>query len=105
MLCYMDRTFCPFWAKCKDGGTCSRALTEYVSYAAARVGLPIAKYIDPPPCYASKEPGADQAYWVCSAGGEEFKTWDDAVAREWLQDGFDVEKRYVVYRSTQGAER
>lgn len=36
----------------------------------------------------------DRAYWVCATGGEEFKTWDEAVARDWLDDGYDVEKRY-----------
>lgn len=51
MICYKDMTFCGF-KNCKhfDNG-CPRSLTEAVEKKAALYNLPIAQYIDKPPCY------------------------------------------------------
>ncbi len=36
MLCFKDRTFCPFFAECWHGDTCSAALTDEVKREAER---------------------------------------------------------------------
>lgn len=48
MLCYLDRTFCPFYNECKHGDVCPRALTEDVEERAMKMNLPIAKLMDKP---------------------------------------------------------
>ena len=47
-LCYKDKTFCPFWALCKQGHDCSRACTEQTVREAEEFGLPIAVYSEFP---------------------------------------------------------
>ena len=59
MLCYKDRTFCPYWEECKDGKTCPRALTSEV-YADAKKWwgffksedeVPICTWAEKPDCF------------------------------------------------------
>lgn len=58
MLCYKDKTFCPFHESCKDGATCPDALTDKVKADAQRWwgdncenGPPIAQWMDKPECF------------------------------------------------------
>ena len=55
MLCYRDRTYCPFWRECRDGETCPRALTCVVRIEADMVRLPICQWIERPECYKEKK--------------------------------------------------
>ena len=55
MLCYKDRTFCPYWKNCSHGDTCVRALTDEVLEDAKRICLAIAQYGDEPKCFKAKE--------------------------------------------------
>ena len=55
MICYKDKTFCPFWETCLHGTECDRALTEEVKKAAKDFGLPTALFATPPRCYKKKE--------------------------------------------------
>jgi hypothetical protein len=59
MICYRDRTFCPFWKDCADGKDCTRALTDEI-IAAARVWwksfsskdeAPICQFAEKPECW------------------------------------------------------
>ncbi len=54
MICYRDRTFCPF-DTCKHFETCKIALTEQVKKDAkkwwGKDNPPIAEYVDKPNCY------------------------------------------------------
>lgn len=54
MICYADRTYCPFWNDCKRGSDCRRALTEAVKDRANKSGLPICVYVDKPQCIQEK---------------------------------------------------
>lgn len=55
MMCYRDMTFCQFYADCKDGKKCSRALTDEVNAAAdkwwGKEGAPICTFVDKPGCF------------------------------------------------------
>ena len=51
MMCYKDKTFCPYYLVCKNGHTCHRALTPEIRQQAEKEGLPIARYTDFPDCY------------------------------------------------------
>jgi len=58
MLCYKDKTFCPFHEDCKDGVGCIDALTDKVISDAEKwagnAGLsevPITQYMDKPECF------------------------------------------------------
>lgn len=53
MLCYRDRTFCPFWEDCADNDTCSRPATELVHARAKALGLPVALFGEKPNCFIS----------------------------------------------------
>ena len=57
MLCYKDRTFCPF-EQCKKFPVCPTALTEKVQADAIRwwgkEGAPIAQFASKPSCFESK---------------------------------------------------
>lgn len=57
MICYKDKTFCPFWENCKDSSTCCLALTPEVIEAAESwgdSGIPIATYSSEPKCFKEK---------------------------------------------------
>ena len=56
MLCYRDRTYCPFYADCADAKDCSRPLTDEVREAAIRVDLPVSQFVDKPNCHVAIEP-------------------------------------------------
>lgn len=51
MICYKDRTYCPFFTVCKGGFKCDRALTFKIKMDAKRAELPIEMYTDYPDCY------------------------------------------------------
>lgn len=51
MLCYKDRTYCPFSILCRDGYTCDRALTDKIKKDAEKFGLPISQFNDFPECF------------------------------------------------------
>lgn len=48
MICYRDRTYCPFDGECEDGPDCTSALTDYVRDEAARIGVGISQYSEKP---------------------------------------------------------
>ena len=48
MLCYRDRTYCSFHTNCNAAEECDRALTPAVKAGAAKAGLPISQYPNPP---------------------------------------------------------
>ena len=52
MMCYRDRTFCPFSNTCSDSKKgCYRALTKEDEKSAERQGLPISLFTEKPTCY------------------------------------------------------
>lgn len=62
MICYKDKTFCPYYDFCTLGRTCDRALTKEVkedAYAwwgaavgeAKRMEAPLSIYVRPPECF------------------------------------------------------
>lgn len=55
MMCYKDKTFCPFWRLCKNGYKCDRALTDKVIAGAekwwGKPGAPICQYAEFPDCF------------------------------------------------------
>ena len=53
MICYKDRTFCRFYEECKDGSTCSRALTTDIIKNAEESKLPVSQYAEKPECFKS----------------------------------------------------
>jgi hypothetical protein len=58
MLCYRDRTYCPFYNSCAKGPTCNRALTEEIEYKAQAAGLRVCRFIDHPECFEYGEDAA-----------------------------------------------
>lgn len=58
MMCYRDMTFCPYFKECKEGGLCSRALTDEVKENAkkwwGKEGAPICRFIEKPECFKEK---------------------------------------------------
>jgi hypothetical protein len=59
MICYKDRTFCPFYKGCADGNNCSAALTDRIIENAiiwwGNDGAPIAQFAEKPECFKEKE--------------------------------------------------
>ena len=51
MICYKDKTFCPYYLLCKNGHTCDRILTIKIKTHAQKIGLPVAVYTDLPDCF------------------------------------------------------
>jgi hypothetical protein len=51
MLCYKDKTFCPYHLLCKDGPKCEDALTRDVFDKAQKAGLDISQYVNYPKCF------------------------------------------------------
>lgn len=51
MICYQDRTWCPYWDECEDGLTCHRAMTPNVISRAEMFGLPVSRYGSKPDCF------------------------------------------------------
>ena len=60
MLCYKDKTFCPFWKDCIDSPGCDRAFTPKVEVQAqiwwglTNGPAPVSLYADTPDCYKTK---------------------------------------------------
>lgn len=52
-MCYLDKTFCSFWIKCKNGHKCHRALTPTVLIEAEKwmKNAPICEFSEKPKCY------------------------------------------------------
>jgi len=54
MMCYRDKTWCPF-SECNKFNKCDRALTEEVLKDAktwwGSDGVPICQYVDKPDCF------------------------------------------------------
>ena len=57
MMCYKDRTFCPFFDTCRYGNECDRALTENVKYDAEKwmKNAPICQFVEKPECWREVE--------------------------------------------------
>lgn len=59
MICYKDKTFCPFYKECLKGQECDRALTEGVKESAkawwGTEDAPISMFMDKPDCFEEKE--------------------------------------------------
>lgn len=54
MICYKDKTFCPF-KECKNfGKNCDRSLTEKIKKQADKFGLPICQFTEKPSCFEIK---------------------------------------------------
>jgi hypothetical protein len=55
MICYKDKTFCPYWGACKIHYLCDRPLTPEVEKAAEEwwggTGAPICMYSEFPDCF------------------------------------------------------
>jgi hypothetical protein len=53
MMCYRDRTWCTFFAKCEKGLECDRALTDKVKVDAERwmKNAPICQWTEEPECF------------------------------------------------------
>ncbi len=65
MMCYKDRTFCPFWRECEAGEICRDALTEKVYDAAVSwwggIDAPISQFAGRPNCWIGKKPQSPNA--------------------------------------------
>ena len=63
MLCYRDRTFCPFYEDCTRASECDRPLTDKVKDAAkawwdgCEGEPPIATYVEKPECHSDNKKG------------------------------------------------
>jgi len=55
MICYRDRTYCPYFMICRDGYKCDRALTDKIQKDAekwwGKPGAPICVYSEFPSCF------------------------------------------------------
>ena len=55
MICYKDRTYCPYYLLCKNGHICDRAFTQEVEDAANKwwggKHAPICLYSSFPDCF------------------------------------------------------
>lgn len=65
MMCYKDRTFCPFYNECDKGKTCGRALTPKV-WKEAKIWWgnendipPINVYTNKPECFKKIKDGKE----------------------------------------------
>ena len=54
MMCYQDRTFCPFSYECRDGAECPSAMTEDIEFKAQTAGYLICRFIEKPKCFFFK---------------------------------------------------
>lgn len=50
-MSYLDKTFCPFWAECKDGKECPDRLTDKIKFDAKTSGKELTKHKMPPICF------------------------------------------------------
>jgi len=55
MICYRDKTFCPFWKDCESGEKCKIKFTEQIEKDAEEFGLPVMVYTEKPECFIKKE--------------------------------------------------
>lgn len=64
MICYQDRTFCPYWRDCEAGEICRDALTEAVIASAVRwwgkPDAPMAQFAERPDCWIGKKPSGSK---------------------------------------------
>lgn len=55
MLCYKDKTFCPYWEECKKGNNCHRAYTDEVKKNASETELLVCLFNAKPLCFISND--------------------------------------------------
>ncbi len=56
MMCYKDKTFCPFHEHCNNGIGCPQALNDKVREGAMQAGMDISRFVYPPTvCFSEKE--------------------------------------------------
>ena len=59
MICYQDKTFCPFYSECESGESCDRALNKKIIDCAKKWwgsdGAPIMQFAEKPECFVGKE--------------------------------------------------
>lgn len=48
---YQDRVFCSYYKECRNGGSCSSALTDEVRAAAKADGLVVSQFAIKPECF------------------------------------------------------
>jgi len=53
MMCFRDRTFCPFYTTCTQGDSCHHALTGEIERQANAEGILISRFVEEPGCYVS----------------------------------------------------
>ncbi len=51
MMCYQDRTFCPFLCCAHEG--CERRLTGEIRRRASKAGMLISQFCEKPDCYTN----------------------------------------------------
>jgi hypothetical protein len=66
MLCFRDKTFCPYWESCINGKTCDRAITPEVIADGVKWwksdDFPMAMYSEKPSCFEfAANPAAESA--------------------------------------------
>lgn len=65
MLCYKNRTFCPYYKTCYYGQVCSSALTPKIRVEAQQAKQALSQYISEPPCYiegTTNDTGTERTY-------------------------------------------
>jgi hypothetical protein len=59
MICYRDKTFCPYWKDCECGEICGDALTDKVIEQAVKwwgkPDAPICQFSAKPDCWIPKD--------------------------------------------------
>lgn len=59
MICYKDKTFCPFYETCDKQNDCSRPLTPQVKAAAVKWwgsdAAPVAVFSEKPQCHSDNQ--------------------------------------------------
>ena len=51
MICYRDKTYCPYYTDCTRGDSCHRALTSEVIEMAKSLELPVCQFAERPRCF------------------------------------------------------
>lgn len=69
MICFRDRTFCPFYEDCAVAASCDRVLTQKDIDEASEAGLSIGYYAEKPGCFRKKRanfgPAKSEEYDEC----------------------------------------
>lgn len=51
----LDRTWCDFWRDCAKSAQCTRKLTDEIRGRAAKLGIPLSRFMDKPECHEKEE--------------------------------------------------